>query len=287
MLPEVTPSSAVVGESLPDLLGTSVPIGGTAGDQQAATFGQACFQPGEAKNTYGTGCFLLMNTGQQPVLSQHGLLTTVGWELDGRVTYCLEGSIFVAGAAVQWLRDLGLIRESAEIERLAATVEDAGGVTFVPAFVGLGAPYWDPYARGTILGLTRGTRAGHLARAVLESMAFQSRDVLEVMQREAAIGQRVLKVDGGAAVNNMLLQFQADILDTPVRRPVVSETTALGAAYLAGLAVGYWQDMADVARNWQLDREFTPAMPSGERERAYRQWQKAVRRAVDWEEPGE
>jgi len=285
MLPEVLPSSHNYGEVAADWLGAAVPIGGDAGDQQAATFGQACFAPGEAKNTYGTGCFMLMNTGDQPRRSQNNLLTTIGWGLDGRVTYCLEGAVFIAGAVVQWLRDgLGLIRSSAEIEGLAATVSDSGGVVIVPAFTGLGAPHWDPYARGAVFGITRGTTAGHLARAALESMTLQTRDVLDAMQRDAGIRLDMLKVDGGASVNDLLMQFQADILDTAVRRPVVAETTALGAAYLAGLAVGYWNGLDDIARNWALDREFRPQMGDDERRRRYARWTRAVARTLDWEE---
>lgn len=285
MLPEVRSSSEVYGESDPALFGEPIPIAAAAGDQQAATFGQACFEPGSAKNTYGTGCFMLLNTGRSPVPSQNGLLTTVGWLRGGEVTYCLEGAVFMAGAVVQWLRDgLRVIATSPEVERLAAEVPDAGGVYLVPAFVGLGAPYWDPYARGIIVGLTRETCIGHVARAALESMAYQTRDVLDAMQKDAAITLDHLKVDGGAAVNDALLQFQADVLGVAVRRPAVAETTALGAAYLAGLAVGYWQDTADVARHWALDREFTPAMAPQEREARYRGWQKAVARARDWEE---
>jgi glycerol kinase len=286
MLPEVRPSSEVYGTTDPQLLGAAVPIAGAAGDQQAATFGQACFEPGAAKNTYGTGCFLLLNTGGEPVASQNGLITTVGWQVGGEVTYCLEGSVFVAGAVVQWLRDgLRAISTSAAVEALARSVEDAGGVYLVPAFVGLGAPYWDPYARGVIVGLTRGTTIAHVARAAVEAMAYQTRDVLDAMQRDAGLRLAQLKVDGGAAVNDALLQFQADILGVTVRRPVVAETTALGAAYLAGLAVGYWHDMGDVARNWALDREFTPAMPVGEREALYAGWQKAVQRSRGWSQP--
>ncbi|HEY8535789.1 MAG TPA: glycerol kinase GlpK [Vicinamibacterales bacterium] len=285
MLPEVRASSEWYGETDPSLFGTAIPIAGAAGDQQAALFGQACFQPGDAKNTYGTGCFMLLNTGSEPVPSTHGLLTSVAWKIGDRTTYCLEGAVFIAGAAVQWVRDgLKAIQSSAEVERLAATVEDAGGVYLVPAFVGLGAPYWDPYARGLIIGLTRDTNLGHIARATIDSMAYQTRDVLELMQQEAGLKLSALKVDGGAAANNMLLQFQADLLGCTVRRPVVAETTALGAAYLAGLAVGYWDGQEDVARNWALDREFTPKMPDAERERLYRGWRKAVSRALDWKE---
>jgi glycerol kinase len=287
MLPELRSSSEVYGESDAALLGAPVPIAAVAGDQQAAAFGQACFEPGSAKNTYGTGCFLLLNTGRAPVPSRNGLLTTVGWRRGGETTYFLEGSVFIAGAVVQWLRDgLRAIASSPEIEKLAAEVPDAGGVCLVPAFVGLGAPYWDPYARGVIVGLTRDTRLGHVARAALESMAYQTRDVLDAMQKDSGVTLGQLKVDGGAAVNDGLLQFQADVLGVPVRRPAIAETTALGAAYLAGLAVGYWEDEADVARCWALDREFTPAMTHPEREAGYRRWQKAVARARDWEEHG-
>ncbi len=286
MLPEVRSSSEVYGETDPSWFGPAIPIAGCAGDQQAATFGQACFEPGSAKNTYGTGCFLLMNTGHQPVSSQNNLLTTIGWAVGGEVTYCLEGSVFVAGAVVQWLRDgLKIIGSSTEVERLAATVASSGGVYFVPAFVGLGAPYWDSYARGTILGITRGTTAGHIARAAVESMAYQTRDLAEAMQRDAGIPLAALKVDGGASVNNQLMQFQADILGVNVRRPVVSETTALGAAYLAGLAVGFWQNVGEIARYWSLDSEFKPRIPAEQRDALYGRWQKAVGRARDWEEP--
>jgi glycerol kinase len=285
MLPEVRPSSGLLGEAAEPWLGGRIPITGNAGDQQAAAFGQACFQRGSAKNTYGTGCFMLLNTGDVPVPSKNNLLTTIGWSVDGKVTYCLEGSVFIAGAVVQWLRDgLGIIRSSAEIERLAAAVPDSGGVYFVPAFVGLGAPHWDPYARGTILGISRGTTAAHLARAALEAIAYQTCDVLRAMQRDAGIELRELKVDGGAAVNRQLLQFQADLLGVRVQRPVVTETTALGAAYLAGLAVGYWHDTAEIARNWRLDCEYQPKMPLPQRESLYRRWQEAVRRSQDWAE---
>lgn len=280
MLPQALPSSHRYGDTEPSLLGGSIPITGNAGDQQAATFGQACFAPGEAKNTYGTGCFLLMNTGYTPVASRHGLLTTIGWGLEGKVTYCLEGAVFIAGAVVQWLRDgLGIIRSSGEVEALAAEVETTDGVYFVPAFVGLGAPYWDPHARGTIVGLTRGSTKAHLARAALESMAYQTRDVLDSMQQDSGIQLAALKVDGGACANNLLMQFQADVLNVPVHRPVVQETTALGAAYLAGLAVGFWNDQHDVAANWALDREFRPALHSPARFRGYTGWQHAVARA--------
>jgi glycerol kinase len=285
MLPNVVPSSGVCGETQGEWFGEPIKIAGLAGDQQAATFGQACFEVGSAKNTYGTGCFTLMNTGHQPVASKNRLLTTIGWSLDGRVTYCLEGAVFVAGAVVQWLRDgLGLIRSSQDVERLAASVPDSGGVVMVPAFVGLGAPYWDSFARGTILGITRGTTAGHLARAAVESMAFQTRDLIEAMAKDAGVPLAKLKVDGGAAGNDSLLQFQADLLNCSVQRPVVAETTALGAAYLAGLAVGYWSDPADVTRNWKLDHEFRPNMPQADRDARYRRWRRAVERSLDWEQ---
>jgi glycerol kinase len=287
MLPEVRSSSEVYGDTSADLFGGPIRIAGAAGDQQAATFGQACFEPGSAKNTYGTGCFMLLNTGREPVPSKNGLLTTVGWKLGGQVTYCLEGSVFIAGAVVQWLRDgLKAIATSSQVEAVSATVPDAGGVYLVPAFVGLGAPYWDPYARGVIVGLERSTTIGHVARAAVESMAYQSRDVLDAMQRDAGIRLAQLKVDGGAAANNDLLQFQADLLGVPVRRPVVAETTALGAAYLAGLAVGYWRDTADVTRNWALDREFTPRLDPPRREALFKGWQKAVQRSLNWVEKG-
>jgi glycerol kinase len=286
MLPEVRSSSEVYGQTDPELLGAAVPIAGLAGDQQAALFGQACFAPGTAKNTYGTGCFMLLNTGPRPMPSENGLLTTVGWKIGTEVTYCLEGSVFIAGAVVQWLRDgLKAITASAEVERLAAQVKDSGGVYLVPAFVGLGAPHWDAYARGTIVGLTRETQVAHVARAALDSMAYQTRDVLDAMHRDSGVPLSHLKVDGGAAVNDGLMQFQADVLGVPVRRPVVAETTALGAAYLAGLAVGYWSDPQDVEGNWALDREFSPAITEGERERLYGRWKKAVTRSLRWEEP--
>jgi len=284
MLPDVRGSSEVVGHTDPDLLGAAIPIAGVSGDQQAATFGQGCFAVGNAKNTYGTGCFMLLNTGRKPVPSKNNLLTTIGWGIDGQITYCLEGSVFIAGAVVQWLRDgLGLIRNSEEIETLAATVPDSDGVYFVPAFVGLGAPHWDPYARGAILGLTRGTRAGHLARAAIESMAYQSCDLLEAMEKDAGIKLSSLKVDGGAARNDPLMQFQADLLGVDVRRPVVAETTALGAAYLAGLAVGYWENTEDVTRNWALDKEFIPRLDPPARNTLRQGWRKAVGRSLDWE----
>jgi glycerol kinase len=285
MLPEVRASSEVYGPTDASLFGAAVPIAGDAGDQQAATFGQACFATGTAKNTYGTGCFMLLNTGNKPVESKNNLLTTIGWKLGNRVTYCLEGSVFIAGAVVQWLRDgLGLIRNSSEIEALATKVPDSGGVYLVPAFVGLGAPHWDAYARGAILGITRGTTAAHIARAAIESMAYQTRDVLSAMEKDAGVSLKELKVDGGASVNDQLMQFQADVLGVTVRRPVVSETTALGAAYLAGLAVGFWKDTDDVAKNWALGREFRPAVDQAQRDRWYRGWKRAVERSLAWAE---
>jgi glycerol kinase len=285
MLPQVRSCSEVYGETDPSLLGAAIPIAGAAGDQQAALFGQACFEPGTAKNTYGTGCFMLMNTGTTPVPSTKGLVTTVAWQLGRTTTYALEGSVFIAGAAVQWLRDgLKAIQASSDVEHLMREVPDSDGVYLVPAFVGLGAPYWDPHARGIIVGITRNTRMAHIARAAVDAMAYQTRDVLDCMQEDAGVRLSTLKVDGGATANAMLLQFQADLLNVPVRRPVVAETTALGAAYLAGLAVGYWHGLEDVARNWALDREFAPGMAAGEREALYRKWRRAVERAREWEE---
>ena len=288
MLPEVRSSSEVYGETSSELFGAAIPISGAAGDQQAATFGQACFEPGNVKNTYGTGCFMLMNTGSEAKASQNNLLTTIGWQIGSEVTYCLEGSVFIGGAVVQWLRDgLGIIKSSSEVESLAASVPDAGGISLVPAFVGLGAPYWDPYARGTILGITRGTTAGHIARAAVESMALQSRDLLEAMEKDAGRKLADLKVDGGASANNQLMQFQADILAVRIRRPAVAETTALGAAFLAGLAVGYWQDLDEVANCWQLDREFSPTMSAEERDVHYNRWHLAVERSRRWAVPAD
>ncbi|HZR32033.1 MAG TPA: glycerol kinase GlpK [Terriglobales bacterium] len=285
MLPEVRSSSEKYGETESGLLGKPIPIAGIAGDQQAALFGQMCLSPGEAKNTYGTGCFALLNTGDKAVTSTKGLLTSVAWKLGGQTTYCLEGAVFIAGAVVQWLRDgLKAFPKSADVERLAGSVPDSGGVYFVPALVGLGAPYWDPYARGTILGIGRDTTIAHIARAALDAIAYQTRDVLDLMQQEAGLKLSVLKVDGGAACNSPMMQFQADMLSIPVRRPVVAETTALGAAYLAGLAIGYWKSTAEIASNWALDCEFTPKMPAKQREALYRRWQKAVARSLDWEE---
>ena len=289
MLPEVRPSSQVYGRADAKLLGAEVPIAGAAGDQQAALFGQTCFAPGQAKNTYGTGSFLLLNTGEQAVASEQGLLTTIAWQLDEshRVTYALEGSVFIAGAVVQWLRDgLGIISHAAETEALACDVASTGGVYFVPAFVGLGAPHWDPYARGTIVGLTQGTDRRHLARAALEGICYQSRDLLEAMTADAintgGVRLQALRADGGAAANDLLMQFQADIVGVPVQRPAVTETTALGAAYLAGLAVGYWSGLDEVASQWRVDAEFLPAMPAEQRDSLYAGWQRAVDRARCW-----
>jgi len=284
VLPEARPSSGIYGETDADLLGYSIPIAGVAGDQQAALFGQACFEPGMAKNTYGTGAFIVMNTGEQPVLGD-GILTTLAWQLgDQDPIYALEGSIFIAGAGVQWLRDgLGLIKGSEEIEILARSVDDNGGVYFVPALVGLGSPHWDPYARGLIVGLTRGSTKAHLARACLEAMAFQTRDAIEAMQDSSGIPLRELRVDGGAAANNLLLQFQADILDTTVLRPMVTETTALGAAYLAGIGVGIL-DEATIIRSWALDHRCDPDMDPDTRKVLLRNWSKAVERAKGWVE---
>jgi glycerol kinase len=285
MLPEVRPSSAVYGETEPSLFGGAIPIAGIAGDQQAATFGQTCFSPGMAKNTYGTGCFMLMNTGAKPVASHKGLLTTVAWQIGNELTYALEGAVFVAGAAVQWLRDgLGVIASAAETESLARSVTDNGGVYFVPAFVGLGAPYWDSDARGLLIGLTRGTTRAHLARAALEAMAYQTRDVLSAMQQDSGTPLAALRVDGGATANRWLLEFQANVLGVPVHRPVVQETTALGAAYLAGLAVGYWSNLADLEANWARDVEVQPQMPAADRDALYHGWQRAVQRSRGWVE---
>jgi glycerol kinase len=285
MLPQVRPSSQVYGTTDAELFGVALPIAGAAGDQQAALFGQACYAPGQAKNTYGTGCFLLLNTGRQAVESQRGLLTTIAWQLAGEpgVTYALEGSVFIGGAAIQWLRDgLGIITCASESEFLAREVVDAGGVYFVPAFVGLGAPYWDPYARGTLVGLTRGTDRRHLARAALEAICYQSRDVLQAMAADSGIRLRALRADGGAAANNLLMQLQADLLGVPVQRPAITETTALGAAYLAGLAVGYWSGLDEIAAQWRVDAEFVPSMAAERRDALYAGWQRAVERARGW-----
>ena len=283
ILPNVLSSSGVFCHTESSLFGIEIPVSGVAGDQQAALFGQACFNPGQAKNTYGTGCFMLMNTGEKPIVSKAGLLTTIAWGLNGKISYALEGSVFIAGAAVQWLRDsLKLIDESSDSEFYSSKIIDSEGVYVVPAFVGLGAPYWDMYARGAIFGLTRGTSKSHLIRATLESLAFQTRDVLEAMEIDAGQKLLLLRVDGGACANNLLMQFQADILGVPVQRPRIFETTALGAAYLAGLATGFWT-MPDISKQWQLDQEFIPDMPETEKEKRYKGWKKAVTRTMDWE----
>jgi glycerol kinase len=267
------------------LLGTPIPIAGIAGDQQAALFGQVCTKPGMVKNTYGTGCFMLMNTGTKPIASKNNLLTTVAWRIGHRTEYALEGSIFIAGAVVQWLRDgLEFFHEAREVEALANSVSDAGGVYVVPAFAGLGAPHWDQYARGTIVGLTRGTTKAHIARAALEGIALQVMDVLKAMEADSGIRLKELRVDGGASANDLLMQLQADLLSVPVVRPKVSETTALGAAYLAGLAVGYWRSQADIARQWRADKRFRPAMKAAERKRIAAGWERALSRAKSWEE---
>jgi glycerol kinase len=285
MLPRLVPSSDVIGTCAPDLFGAAVKIAGIAGDQQAATFGQACFAPGMAKNTYGTGCFMLMNSGHAPRKSNHRLLCTVGWRLgaQGADTFCLEGSVFVGGAVVQWLRDgLGFFTSSGEVEALAAQVPDNGGVYLVPAFAGLGSPHWDPNARGMMIGMTRGTTRAHVARAALESIAFQSADLLTAMQGDAASPLTELRVDGGAARNDLLMQFQADLVGVPVVRPAVTETTALGAAYLAGLAVGFWSGTDEIASLWQVERRFEPGIASGKRDALTAQWKRAVERAKGW-----
>ena len=283
MLPEVRASSEVYGETDPALFGTAIPIAGIAGDQQAATFGQGCFEAGQAKNTYGTGCFLLMNTGDKPVVSNNGLLTTVGWKVDGKVTYCLEGSVFVAGAVVQWLRDgLQFFDDASEVEALARSVDSTDGVYLVPAFVGLGAPYWDADARGTLVGMTRGTTRAHIARAALEAIAYQTKDVLDAMEQDCGQSLDILKVDGGATANSLLMQFQSDLLGVTVQRPVVGETTALGAAYLAGLATGVWESQADVSSNWQLETEFQPSASNSQTDQLYADWKRAVERSQNW-----
>lgn len=285
MLPEVKPSSCVYGEALPQFFGAAIPIAGAAGDQQAALFGQTCFAPGEAKNTYGTGCFLLMNTGKTPVFSQNGLVTTIAWGLGGEVEYALEGSIFVAGAALQWLRDeLRLIDSAPDSEYMAQKVADTNGCYAVPAFTGLGAPHWDQYARGAIVGLTRGVNKYHIIRATLDSLCYQTHDVLRAMEADSGIKLTALKVDGGASANNYLMQTQSDIIDAPVQRPKCVETTAMGAAYLAGLAVGYWRDKADVRKNWAIERTFMPCLPADQRQQRLRGWNKAVKCALGWAE---
>lgn len=283
MLPEPKPSSCVYGYADASFLGGAIPISGAAGDQQSALFGQTCFQPGEAKNTYGTGCFLLMNTGEKPVFSQNGLVTTIAWGLDGKVNYALEGSIFVAGAAIQWLRDeLKFIDSAGDSEYMAKKVKDTNGCYVVPAFTGLGAPHWDQYARGTIVGLTRGVNKYHIIRATLESLAYQVNDVVKAMEADAGIALSALKVDGGASANDFLMQLQADISNAPVNRPRCVETTAMGAAYLAGLAVGYWKDKEDVVKNWSIDKTFFPRILEDERSKRIKGWNKAVRCAYSW-----
>jgi glycerol kinase len=277
LLPQVQSSSQVYGYTAEGLLGSRIPIAGIAGDQQAATFGQASLQCGMVKNTYGTGCFMLLNTGNKPILSNHKLLTTIAWRINGRTDYALEGSIFIAGAVVQWLRDgLEIIKHSADVEPLACSVPDNGGVYFVPAFVGLGAPYWDSYARGTIVGLTRGSTSAHIARAALESIAYQTADVIDAMRQDSQLDLCELRVDGGASRNNLLMQFQADILGVPVVRPKITETTALGAAYLAGLAIGYWQSEAEIVHQWQADRWFEPKISSDHRLTLLDSWHQAI-----------
>ena len=283
VLPEVRSSSEIYGETT--LLGGSVPIAGIAGDQQAALFGQACTRPGMVKNTYGTGCFMLMQTGARPIVSKNNLLTTIAWRIGGHTEYALEGSIFIAGAVVQWLRDgLGIIQSSGEVEGLAAQVADTGGVYLVPAFAGLGAPHWDQYARGILIGITRGTTRAHIARAALEGIAFQVADVLRAMESDAKIRLKELRVDGGACANNLLMQFQADLLGVPVVRPRIAETTALGAAYLAGLAVGFWKDQREIAAQWQVDARFKPAAKPAARKQLMTRWTKALARAKQWSE---
>lgn len=283
MLPEVASSSEVYGETRGDAFGQPVPIAGIAGDQQAALFGQICTKPGMAKNTYGTGCFLLMQTGEEPIESENNLLTTIASKINGKVQYALEGSVFMGGAVVQWLRDgLGLIKESAEVEELARKVDDNDGVYLVPAFAGLGAPHWDPYARGTLVGMTRGTNASHIARAALESIAFQSADLISAMESDSGIQTNELRVDGGATANDLLMQFQSDILQVPVVRPVVSETTALGAAYLAGLAVGFWKDIDEIQTQWEIDKRFEPNMSKDRVDTLMKNWEKALGRAKQW-----
>ena len=283
MLPEVKPSSYIYGEADPQFFGGPIPIGGAAGDQQAALFGQTCFTAGEAKNTYGTGCFLLMNTGEKPVFSKNGLVTTIAWGLDGKVEYALEGSIFVAGAAIRWLRDeMRMIDSSPDSEYMAQKVKDTNGCYVVPAFTGLGAPHWDQYARGTIVGITRGVNKYHIIRATLESLCYQVNDVLQAMRADSGIDLSALKVDGGASANNFLMQTQADLSNVPVDRPKCVETTAMGAAYLAGLAVGYWASKEDVVKNWDIDRVFEPTISQEEREKRTKGWSKAVKCAYGW-----
>ncbi len=287
MLPEVKPSSCIYGEADPSFFGGPIPIGGAAGDQQSALFGQTCFEEGEAKNTYGTGCFLLMNTGEKPVYSKNGLVTTIAWGLDGKVTYALEGSIFVAGAALQWLRDeMHLIEKASDSEAMACQVKDTNGCYVVPAFTGLGAPHWDQYARGTIVGITRGVNRNHIVRATLESLAYQVHDVIRAMEADSGIPLRALKVDGGASANNFLMQFQADVNHAPVNRPVCVETTAMGAAYLAGLSTGYFKSREEIKRNWKMDRIFEPQMEAEARKQAIDGWSRAVACSYGWAREG-
>jgi glycerol kinase len=286
VLPQVVSSSEEVGTTHAVLFGAPIAVAGIAGDQQAATFGQACHQPGMVKNTYGTGCFMLMHSGRHPRVSHNRLLSTVGWRVDGATDYMLEGSVFMGGATVQWLRDgLGIIRQSGDVEALASSVPDSGGVFLVPAFVGLGAPHWDPYARGTIVGLTRGSTKAHIARAAVEAIAYQSAELLAAMQKDAAIPVAEVRADGGAARNDMLMQFQSDLLGVPVLRPRVTETTALGAAYLAGLAVGFWESQQEIAAQWECERRFEPAMDPGQRAELLSLWARATERAKAWAAP--
>ena len=283
LLPEVRSSSEVYGETAPTIMAAKIPIAGIAGDQQAALFGQMCTEPGMIKNTYGTGSFVVLNTGEQPIISKNNLLSTIAWQVNGKTSYALEGSIFIAGAIVQWLRDgLGIIKSSSDVEQLANTVEDNGGVYLVPALTGLGAPYWDQYARGTLMGITRGTTAGHIARAALEGIAFQAMDVLLAMKADAGIDLKELRVDGGATANNTLMQFQADILGIPVIRPKILETTALGAAYLAGLAVGFWKNQEEIKSQWQADRTFEPTTDQEKLKELTKYWDKAIQKSKDW-----
>jgi glycerol kinase len=286
ILPQVVSSSEEIGTTHAALFGAPIAVAGIAGDQQAATFGQACHQPGMVKNTYGTGCFMLMHAGRHAAVSHNRLLSTVGWRVDGRTDYLLEGGVFMGGATVQWLRDgLGIIKQSSDVEALASSVPDSDGVVLVPAFAGLGAPHWDPYARGTLLGMTRGTTAAHIARAAVEAIAYQSAELLAAMQKDAAIPVAEIRADGGAARNDMLMQFQADLLGVPVLRPKVTETTALGAAYLAGLAVGFWDSKEEIAAQWQCERRFEPAMSADRRAALLARWARAVERAKGWEAP--
>jgi glycerol kinase len=283
LLPEVKSSSEVYGDTRTTIFASKVPIAGIAGDQQAALFGQRCIEPGMVKNTYGTGCFMVMNTGEKPIISKNNLLTTIAWKVDGKTVYAIEGSIFIAGAVVQWLRDeLGMIRTAPEIEKLASSVKDNGGAYLVPAFAGLGAPHWDQYARGTMVGITRGTSAGHIARAALEGIAYQTMDVLNAMEGDSGIEIKELRVDGGATANDLLMQFQADILQVPVVRPKILETTALGAAYLAGLAVGYWKDQNDISQQWQVDTKFEPKMNPDKVAEYTKGWNRALKATKTW-----